>query len=69
MVSPKIAVISVGKNNYGHPAPSVIEKLERSGIIVYRTDKDGAVGIIVKEGRFFVCGNRRNMRIEKYSAT
>ena len=65
-VSPIIAVISVGKNNYGHPAPSVIEKLERSGIIVYRTDRDGAIGIIVGENRFWVCGNRRNMRIEEY---
>ena len=42
-----IAVISVGKNNnYGHPAPEVIEKLADLGIIIYRTDLDGAVGII-----------------------
>ncbi|MBO4235743.1 MAG: DNA internalization-related competence protein ComEC/Rec2 [Firmicutes bacterium] len=65
-VSPIIAVISVGKNNYGHPAPFVIEKLERQGIITYRTDRDGAIGIIVGDGKFFVCGNRRNMRIEEY---
>lgn len=68
-VSPIIAVISVGKNNYGHPAPSTIEKLERSGIIVYRTDRDGAVGIIMGKNRFWVCGNRRNMRIEEYNGT
>ena len=65
-VSPIIAVISVGKNNYGHPAPSVIEKLQSQGIIVYRTDIDGAIGIIIGDGKFFVCGNRRNMRIEEY---
>ena len=65
-VNPVIAVISVGKNNYGHPAPSVIEKLQSQGIIVYRTDRDGAIGIIIGEGKFFVCGNRRNMRIEEY---
>ncbi len=45
--NPLIAVISVGKNNnYGHPAPEVIEKLADLGIIIYRTDLDGAVGII-----------------------
>ena len=65
-VDPIIAVISVGKNNYGHPAPSVIEKLQSKGIIVYRTDIDGAIGIIIGDGKFFVCGNRRNMRIEEY---
>jgi len=66
-VSPVIAIISVGKNNYGHPAVSTIEKLEGSGIIVYRTDVDGAIGIIIGENKFWVCGNRRNMRIEKYN--
>ena len=68
-VKPNIAIISVGKNNYGHPAPSTIEKLESSGIIVYRTDRDGAIGVFVGKGKFFVCGNRRNMRIEEYSVT
>ncbi len=55
-VSPMVAVISVGKNNnYGHPAPDVIEKMEDLGIIVYRTDEDGAVGIVPKKDGFSVC--------------
>ncbi len=45
-VSPAVAVISLGKNNYGHPAPEVLEKLERSGIRVMRTDVNGDVKII-----------------------
>lgn len=44
-VNPESAVIQVGKNNYGHPAPEVIEKLNNNNIIVYRNDTDGAIMI------------------------
>ena len=54
-VNPKVAVISVGKNNYGHPGQDVIEKLQEKGIMVFRTDLDGAVGIIRKGDGFSVC--------------
>lgn len=37
------AVITVGRNNYGHPSPEVIAALEAMGVRVYRTDVDGAV--------------------------
>ncbi|MGN0732679.1 MAG: DNA internalization-related competence protein ComEC/Rec2 [Emergencia sp.] len=65
-VNPKVAVISVGKNNYGHPGQDVIEKLEEKGIMVFRTDLDGAVGIIRKGDGFSVCTkiNRKSMRSE-----
>jgi competence protein ComEC len=43
IVSPKIAVFQVGKNNFGHPHPSVIDKCAKKGIIVYRNDKNGAI--------------------------
>ena len=44
-VSPKIAVIQVGKNSYGHPHPSTIQKLEKTGAVIYRNDLDGTVKI------------------------
>ncbi len=45
-VSPRYAVISVGRNNlFGHPATSTLETLERAGAHVYRTDEHGAVTI------------------------
>lgn len=37
------AVITVGRNNYGHPSAEVIAALEAAGAQVYRTDVDGAV--------------------------
>ncbi len=44
-VRPKFSVIEVGKNSYGHPAQSVIEKLSQYGK-VFRTDKGKDVVII-----------------------
>jgi competence protein ComEC len=42
-VGADVAVISVGPNDYGHPAAWVIELLETSGAEVFRTDRDGDV--------------------------
>lgn len=43
-VSPKVAVISVGKGNpFSHPARETLDKLKNHGVIVYRTDRNGAV--------------------------
>ncbi len=49
-VNPKIAVFQVGKNNFGHPHPSVIEKCTEKGIMIHRNDFDGAI-ILTEEGR------------------
>ena len=48
-VSPKIAVIQVGQNTYGHPAAETLERLEKQGIMVFRNDQSGAVGLRLKE--------------------
>jgi competence protein ComEC len=45
-VHPTYAIISVGRHNlFGHPAPSTMETLQRSGARVYRTDENGAVTV------------------------
>ncbi len=44
-VSPEISVISVGKNNYGHPSPRVIDLLTMASSTIRRTDKDGNITI------------------------
>lgn len=45
--TPDAAFISVGYNTYGHPAESVLERLEQYGIEVYRTDLDGTISLTV----------------------
>ena len=41
---PQVALISVGRGNtFGHPAREVVERLERAGARVLRTDHDGQI--------------------------
>lgn len=43
-VHPRYAVIEVGAdNNFGHPAPEILERLQTQGIEIHRTDKEGAI--------------------------
>lgn len=44
-VGAELAIISVGPNQFGHPADWVIDVLEMSGATVMRTDRDGDVTI------------------------
>jgi len=43
----RCALISVGKNTYGLPNAEILERLERFGYTVSRTDTDGTVEIRV----------------------
>ncbi|HEX8932456.1 MAG TPA: hypothetical protein VF810_04835 [Patescibacteria group bacterium] len=38
LLSPKLVVISVGKNNYGHPTSQTLGLLKERGLKVLRTD-------------------------------
>lgn len=49
-VKPLAAVVQVGKNNFGHPAQTVIEKYRQRFIMVYRNDTSGAIGIFIRKG-------------------
>lgn len=40
---PELSIISVGRNNYGHPSKEVIDRLKKLDSNVYRTDQQGAV--------------------------
>ncbi len=42
-VGPSIAVISVGKNTYGHPNKEVLDRIKEKGIKLLRTDIDGTI--------------------------
>ncbi|MBI4655100.1 MAG: DNA internalization-related competence protein ComEC/Rec2 [Nitrospirae bacterium] len=52
-VNPKIAVISAGKNNpFNHPHEETIKRYGSSGVRLLRTDTDGAVRVVFKEGAY-----------------
>ena len=51
-VHARLAVISVGAHNdYGQPAPSLLGELDRLGMVVRRTDRDGDVAVTWTNGR------------------
>ena len=56
LVNPQIALIGVGKNNlFGHPSVEVIDRLEKMGAKIYRTDKMGEIKVVVdRKGRIKV---------------
>ncbi|MEE8131873.1 MAG: MBL fold metallo-hydrolase [Candidatus Paceibacterota bacterium] len=45
--SPKVSVIEVGKNSYGHPTKQVLNRLASIGSQIFRTDKNGTVKLII----------------------
>lgn len=59
--SPKISVIEVGKNSYGHPTKKVLGNLASIGSQVFRTDKNGTVKLVIdnkdKTRLFLFCEN------------
>ncbi|CAN5734011.1 DNA internalization-related competence protein ComEC/Rec2 [soil metagenome] len=42
---PRLALVSAGRNRFGHPAASVLERLERHGVAVRTTLEEGALRI------------------------
>lgn len=43
---PELAIISVGKNPFGHPAKEVLDSLKKLGIKTLRTDEEGEIEIV-----------------------
>jgi competence protein ComEC len=46
---PRVAVISVGENSYGHPTPETLGTLREHDVRTLRTDEDGTVEIDADE--------------------
>lgn len=54
---PKLAIVSVGKDNdFGHPSPLIIKRLERRGIQFFRTDTEGTIKLL-SDGTSLFRGN------------
>jgi competence protein ComEC len=55
----RVALVSVGADNdYGHPAPDLLEVLADAGMRVWRTDLAGDVAVVVREGGVAVAARR-----------
>ncbi|MFA6989144.1 MAG: DNA internalization-related competence protein ComEC/Rec2 [Candidatus Gastranaerophilaceae bacterium] len=52
LLNPKVAVISVGKNNYGHPSHKIMNLLEQHDVKIFRTDDDNSIKINT-DGKIF----------------
>ncbi|MGQ9683645.1 MAG: ComEC/Rec2 family competence protein [Anaerolineae bacterium] len=57
-VHPDVAVISVGKNGYGHPGADAMARLLATGAQLCRTDRQGTVSIMTD-------GTQLTVRVEK----
>lgn len=54
-VSPRVSVISVGRDNgYGHPHKEALERLQAVGTRILRTDYDGMIKLKFEDGRIIV---------------
>ena len=61
-VNPQIAVIGVGKNNFGHPSREVLKRLEKYEVTTYRTDQNGEICIMVnKQGKVKISAQISNI--------
>lgn len=57
--APKFAVISVGKNRWGHPTKEIIERIKNRGIELFRTDKHGNVRFTTDGKQVWVGSDRK----------
>ena len=64
-VRPRVAVISVGRNRFGHPTPAVLRRLGDRGATVYRTDQGGTVTIRTDGSYFEVIQGRSPSLMER----
>ena len=58
-VAPRWAIVAAGyRNRFGHPNAEVLERYRSVGTSIFRTDRDGAVRIVLKSGEVRVEGER-----------
>ena len=58
-VAPRWAVVAAGYGNrFGHPSAEVVERYRAAGAMVMRTDRDGAIHVVLKNGDLQVAGER-----------
>lgn len=53
-IVPKIGVISVGKNPWGHPRTEILEMLAKYNVKVLRTDQMGDIQVVTNGERYWI---------------
>ena len=48
-LAPRLAVIPVGQNDYGHPNAQTVDLLAEAGVPAVRTDQEGDVSVMLGE--------------------
>lgn len=49
-VRPRVAVVEVGKNSYGHPTKEVLERIRAAKAQLFRTDTSGTIKFVIENG-------------------
>jgi len=63
-VDPEAAVISVGaENRYGHPAQQTLDRLQKAGVKVYRTDLNGEIAIVSDGNTFEIHPAKQSIQV------
>src|SRR5215510_5312536 len=63
-VAPEVAIISVGAgNNYGHPAQSTLNRLQKAGVKIYRTDLNGEITVVTDGNKFEVHAAKQPVQV------
>ena len=57
-LDPRAAIVSVGRNRYGHPSPEALGRIARSGTDLWRTDVEGTVTVATDGISMTVRGHR-----------
>jgi competence protein ComEC len=61
---PRLAIISVGRNDYGHPAPATLARLAAHDVPVRRTDQEGTITVSTDGDRMRVRTARGSLELD-----
>jgi competence protein ComEC len=63
-VAPEAAVISSGaENKYGHPARQTLNRLQKAGVKIYRTDLNGEIAIVTDGNKFEIHPAKQSIQV------
>lgn len=61
-LAPRVAVISLGANRFGHPAPETVARLTAARAGIWRTDREGMITVITNGRSVTVTAQDRHLR-------